>query len=148
MAKWIATTWIHDHAQSKFMPPPSRSKKDFILHTTRTDLPNIVGGFTSLEPYDLRPHKQNLLVYPHVLVHLSQVKENSILGRFFTPWPLTLWPQNLITSSLYAYTCLSQVWLKSVQWFWSYSGNELFWVIFYKFFDPMTFDLWPCDTKI
>jgi len=39
------------------------------------------------------------------------------------PWPLTFWPQNLISSSLSRDAPMTKVWRKSVNRYWRYRGN-------------------------
>ena len=39
------------------------------------------------------------------------------------PWPLTFWPQNLISSSLSRDAPVTKVWRKSVNRYWRYRGN-------------------------
>jgi len=39
------------------------------------------------------------------------------------PWPLTFWPQNVISSSLSRDAPVTKVWPKSVNRFWRYRGN-------------------------
>jgi len=39
------------------------------------------------------------------------------------PWPLTFWPQNLISSSLSRDAPVTKTWWKSVNRYWRYRGN-------------------------
>jgi len=48
----------------------------------------------------------------------------SQISHFYLRWPLTSWPHNLISVCTHHYTHLYQVWLRSLQPFLSYQGNE------------------------
>ena len=54
---------------------------------------------------------------------IAETWKSGMYSVMLWPWPLTFWPQNLISSSLSRDAPVTKVWRKSVNRYWRYRGN-------------------------